>query len=332
MILTRTPFRISFFGGGTDYPVWYEDHGGLVLSTTINKYCYVMVRYLPPFFDHKYRIRYTNREETQEIDGIVHPSVRECLNFLDIKNGIEMVHTSDIPARSGIGSSSAFTVGFLNALHALKGQMTTKRQLATEAIEVEQKILKENVGSQDQVAAAFGGLNIVEFNCDSNFVVTPILIPSEKRQLLERHLMLFFTGISRTANDIALEQINKTTELTNQLTEIKDITTKAIEVLKSSSDDITEFGNLMHSSWHIKRALTDKISSSEIDTIYSKAMAAGAIGGKLLGAGGGGFMLFFVEPELHHKVKEALGEILYVPFSFEYLGSQVTHFSQQDFY
>ena len=205
MIITRTPFRISFFGGGTDYPVWYKENGGAVISTTINKYCYISCRYLPPFFDHKYRIRYTSREETQNVSEIEHPSVRECIKFLNLEKGIEMVHTSDIPAQSGVGSSSAFTVGYINALYALKGKMMTKRQLASDAIHIEQDILKENVGSQDQVAAAFGGLNKIEFGGEKDFYVSPITIGKEKLDFLQDHLMLFFTGFSRNASDIADE-------------------------------------------------------------------------------------------------------------------------------
>lgn len=210
MIITKTPFRISFFGGGTDYPVWYEKNGGSVLSTTINKYCYILCRYLPQFFSYKYRIRYTLREETRTIEEIKHPSVRECLKFLDIKEGVEMVHTSDLPAMSGIGSSSAFTVCFLHSLYALIGKIVNKRQLALDAIHVEQDLIKENVGSQDQTAAAFGGLNRIDFGGESKIAVQPITISQNKLDLLQNNLMLFFTGFSRTASTIAGEQIKQT--------------------------------------------------------------------------------------------------------------------------
>lgn len=332
MILTRTPFRISFFGGGTDYPVWYEEHGGIVLSTTINKYCYVVLRYLPPFFDHKYRIRYMVTEETQTIDAIKHPSVRECLRYVDVGFGVEMVHTSDIPARSGVGSSSAFTVGLLNGLYALTGKMVTKRQLAREAIRIEQDVLRENVGSQDQVAVAFGGLNKIEFGGQRNFFVSPITIPAARLQSLEVHMMLFYTGFARTANDIAGEQIRKTSQIKSQLLEMNAIAHTALNALNSELEDISEIGRLLHATWEIKRGLTTRISNGEIDSLYTRALRAGALGGKLLGAGGGGFLLLFVEPEKQEGVKEELNELLYVPFAFEDLGSQVTLYSKQDVY
>jgi len=332
MIITRTPLRISFFGGGTDYPLWYKENGGAVLSTTINKYCYINCRYLPPFFNHKYRIRYVEREETQDIHEIKHPSVRECLKFMDIDHGIEMVHTSDIPARSGVGSSSAFTVGFLHALNALKGKMITKRQLARDAINVEHNLIKESVGAQDQVAVAFGGLNKIEFGGDDGFYVHPITIPREKIELLQSHLMLFFTGLSRNASDIAEEQIKKTPALKSQLQGMQGMVDKAVDILNSDSCDIRDFGRLLHESWQIKRSLTHMISTNEIDEIYETACRAGALGGKLLGAGGGGFILVFAEPHLQPKVKEKLSKSLYVPFSFEKLGSQVIMYSTQDFY
>lgn len=331
MIITRTPLRISFFGGGTDYPIWYKENGGAVLSTTINKYCYISCRYLPPFFKHNYRIRYTSREETQTIDEIKHPSVRECLRYLKIEKGIEMVHTSDIPAQSGVGSSSAFTVGFLNALYALMGRMVTKRQLSREAIHVEQVLINENVGSQDQVAVAFGGLNKIEFGSERDFYVQPITITNEKLQLLQKHLMLFFTGFSRNASDIAGEQISKTPEKKKELKVMGEMVDEAVIILNRDSNDILDFGRLLHESWEIKRNLTNIISTKDIDKIYEAARKSGAIGGKLLGAGGGGFILLFAEPEIQSKIKEKLKTLVYVPFSFENLGSQVIMYSTQAF-
>jgi len=332
MIITRTPLRISFFGGGTDYPVWYKKNGGSVLSTTINKYCYISCRYLPPFFNYKYRIRYVEREEAQSIDGIKHPSVRECLKFMDIGHGIEMVHTSDIPARSGVGSSSAFTVGFLQALNALKGKMVSKRQLARDAIFVEHNLIKENVGAQDQVAVAFGGLNKIDFGGDDGFYVYPVTISKEKLDLFQSHLMLFFTGFSRNASDIAGEQIKKTTKLEKELNEMKGMVDQAISILNNEKCELKDFGKLLNESWQIKRRLTDMISSSEIDSLYETACKAGALGGKLLGAGGGGFILLFAEPAAQAMIKEKLNKILHVPFTFERLGSQVLMYSTQDFY
>jgi D-glycero-alpha-D-manno-heptose-7-phosphate kinase len=330
MIITRTPFRISFFGGGTDYPVWYKENGGTVISTTINKYCYISCRYLPPFFDHKYRIRYTSREETQNVSEIKHPSVRECIKFLNLEKGIEMVHTSDIPAQSGVGSSSAFTVGFINALYALKGKMVTKRQLASDAILIEQDILKENVGSQDQVAAAFGGLNKIEFGGERDFYVQPITISKEKMDCLQDHLMLFFTGLSRNASDVAGEQIKKTPEKRNELKKMSEMVDEAVSILNKNSLDLTEFGRLIHETWMIKRSLTSKITIPQIDKIYETAIEAGALGGKLLGAGGGGCILFFVEPELQPKVRDKLKNLVHIPLKFENLGSQIVYYAPQD--
>lgn len=332
MIITRTPFRISFFGGGTDYPVWYKEHGGSVLSTTFNKYCYISCRYLPPFFDYKYLIRYRLREETQEIGEINHPSVRECLRFMGIERGVEIVHTSDVPARSGIGSSSSFTVGLLNALYALKGQIVTKRSLARDAIHVEQNLIKENVGSQDQIAASFGGFNKIEFGGENGFYVYPITIHKQKVDVLQSHLMLFFTGLSRNASDIAAEQINQTSKKKTELTVMKEMVDEAVNILNRDSDDVNDFGKLIHEAWKLKKGLTDRISTDKIDEIYEAAMKAGAIGGKLLGAGGGGFMLFFALPEAQQVIRERLGTLLYVPFGFESLGSQVVLYSTQDFY
>lgn len=329
MIISRTPFRISFFGGGTDYPVWYKEHGGAVLATSINKFCYITCRYLPPFFEHKHRIVYSKMEQTQTISDIQHPSVRETLNFLKIDSGIEIHHDGDLPARTGLGSSSAFTVGLLNALYALEGKMVTKRQLALEAIQIEQDRIKENVGSQDQTTAAFGGFNKIEFGGDQEIRVQPITLNSRKCHLLHDNLMLFFTGLSRTASEIAGEQINKTPGKKNELIRMREMVEEAIDILNGGDSDLTDFGKLLHENWMIKRSLTDKISNTKIDEIYEDAINAGALGGKLLGAGGGGFILFFVEPEFQPKVKEKLKNLLYVPFNFENLGSQIIYYAPE---
>jgi D-glycero-alpha-D-manno-heptose-7-phosphate kinase len=328
MIISRTPFRLSFFGGGTDYPVFYREHGGGVLSTTINKYCYITCRHLPPFFDHKFRIRYSTREETQTVDEIKHPSVRECLKFLQVVDGVELVHTSDIPAMSGIGSSSAFTVGFLNALYALKGKMTSKRQLAYEAIHIEQEILGEHVGSQDQVAAAFGGFNHIRFSPNGTVEVHPVTISQERVDRLQECLMLCFTGFSRVANDIAVEQVRVTANRTRELEAMRQMVDEALAILNRDSGDLDDFGRLLHESWCLKRSLTTKITNDQIDSIYATARGAGAIGGKLCGAGGGGFMQLFVPPERQARVKEALKGLLIVPFRFESLGSHIVFYSQ----
>ncbi len=332
MIISRTPFRISFFGGGTDYPVWYRENCGAVLSTTIDKYCYISSRFLPPFFDYKYRIRYSLREETCDMSQIKHPSVRECLRFMRIEEGVEMVHTSDLPARSGIGSSSAFTVGFLNVLHALKGTMVSKRRLASNAIYVEQDIIGEDVGSQDQVAAAFGGLNRVEFNGKENFFVQPVTVNQKKILELQNHLMFLFTGFSRTASEIASAQIQNTSSKSAELNTMRQMVDEAVNILNSSSEEIESFGKLLHESWKLKRSLSSKVSTDAIDRMYDVAIKAGAIGGKLCGAGGGGFILLFVSPRKQRLVKKALNKLLYVPFHFETLGSQIILYSHQDSY
>jgi D-glycero-alpha-D-manno-heptose-7-phosphate kinase len=323
---------MSFFGGGTDYPVWYKDNSGAVLSTTINKYCYISCRYLPPFFDYRYLLRYSLREEVNAIDEIGHPSIRECLRFMSIEKGIEIVHTGDIPARSGIGSSSAFTIGLLNALYALLGKMVTKRQLARDAIHVEQNLIKENVGSQDQIATAFGGFNKIEFSGASEFYVYPVTIHQEKLDLLQSHLMLFFTGFSRYASDIALEQIKQTHRNATELRTMMEMVDEAISILDRSSDNLTDFGILLNEAWRLKKGLNGLISNNKIDEIYEIAMKSGALGGKLLGAGGGGFILFFASPEHHQRIRKSLKDLLYVPFAFERLGTQVILYSTQDFY
>ena len=327
MIITRTPFRISFFGGGTDYPVYYREHGGAVLSTTINKYCYITCRHLPPFFEHKFRIRYTGKEEIQKIEEIRHPSVRECLKFVGIDKGIEMVHSGDIPAMSGIGSSSSFTVGFLNALYALQGEMATKRKLAYDAIHVEQDLIGENVGSQDQVAASFGGFNRIEFGGSDNIFVQPMTLSQEKIQALQDSLLFYFTRFSRLASSIAAEQIKETPNKRMELKIMQEMVEEAVNILNSSQRPVHDFGRLLHESWMLKKSLTNKISNGDIDEIYAAARHAGALGGKLCGAGGGGFMLLCVPPKFQPKVKEALKNLLLVPFRFETLGSHVVFYS-----
>ncbi len=332
MIISRTPFRVSFFGGGTDYPAWYRENGGVVLNTTIDKYCYISCRYLPPFFGYKYRIRYSLREEKCNIDQIEHPAVRECLKFMRIEQGIEMVHTSDLPARSGIGSSSAFTIGFLNALYALAGRMVGKRRLASNAIYVEQDIVGESVGSQDQVAAAFGGLNRIEFNGKENFFVQPVTLNRRRIMELQNHLMFFFTGFSRTASEIASEQIQNTAAKGTELRTLRDMVDEAVNILNNSGENIEGFGKLLDESWKLKRSLSKRVSTSTIDDMYEVALKAGAVGGKLCGAGGGGFMLLFVPPRKQRQVKKALHKLLHVPFHFETLGSQIIVYAHQDSY
>jgi D-glycero-alpha-D-manno-heptose-7-phosphate kinase len=322
MIISKTPFRISFFGGGTDYPVWYEKNGGTVLSTTINKYSYLTCRYLPPFFEHKHRIVYSKIELVKKVKDIHHPAVKACLDFMKIKRGIEVHHDGDLPARTGLGSSSSFTVGLLHSLYALKGIMSTNHRLAQEAIHIERKVLREHVGSQDQVAAAYGGFNTIKFNRDGSFNVEPIILSKQRIESLQNNLMLFFTGFSRIASKIAEKQIKDTPKKKQELSKMYLMVEEAEKILASNTD-LNHFGKLLHQSWLLKRSLTDKISNINIDNIYEQALRAGATGGKLLGAGGGGFMVFFVKPQYQEKVREKLKKLLEVKFRFEPSGSQI---------
>lgn len=323
MIITRTPFRISFFGGGTDYPAWYRDNGGVVLATTINKYCYITCRYLPPFFEHKHRIVYSRIEYVQRIEEIKHPAVRAILGWSGCEEGLEIHHDGDLPARSGLGSSSSFTVGLIHALAALDGKYVSKEQLARNAIHVEQNVIKEHVGSQDQISAAFGGFNRIEFRRNDTFDVSPIILAKDRRLELESHLMLCFTGFSRIASAVARATIQKFKMREVELRRMGAMVNEAIEILQSPSQPIVEFGSLLHEGWMNKRSLSQKVSTPEIDAIYEAARSAGATGGKLLGAGGGGFLLLFVKPELQARVRERLKHLIHVPFAFEDGGSRV---------
>ena len=331
MIISRTPFRVSFFGGGTDYPAWYREHGGAVLSVTINKYCYITCRYLPPFHEYKYLVRYFRREETQTIAEIKHPAVRECLKFMAFDRGVDIVHHADLPARSGMGSSSTFTVGLLHSLYALKHEMPTKRQLAINAIQIEQDEIGENVGSQDQTAAAFGGLNRIEFGGASEIMVKPYILAPEQFSYLQQHVMLFFTGFSRTASEIAKEQIANIEQRKVNLHSMIDIVNEAEKALLDRDHGMTRFGQLLHEQWLVKRGMSSQITNDDIDNIYNTGMKAGALGGKLLGAGGGGFMMFFAEPERQTAIKAAMGNLLYVPIRFDHLGSQIIYFAKDEF-
>lgn len=331
MVISRTPFRISFFGGGTDYPVWYKEHQGMVISTSINKYTYITCRYLPPFFKYNFRIRYTKQEYRKDFSQIVHPSVRECLRLLKFNKGIEMQHNADLPAKSGLGSSSSFTVGLLNALYALKDKNVSKRKLALDAIYVEQELIKENVGAQDQTIVAYGGFNKITFGGKSVVKVTPLAIDEVKLAILRKNLMLFFTGFSRNASDIAKSQVRNTKNKHKELKEMISLTKEAEKILTKKNNAIDDFGKLLNETWMLKKRLSNKISNSQIDDIYEKARAKGALGGKLLGAGGGGFILFYVDDKYKHAVKKALKRLLHVPFKFESAGSQIIYKMPNDF-
>ena len=324
MIITRTPFRISFFGGGTDYPAWYQEHGGVVLATSIDKYCPISCRYLPPFFEHKHRIVYSIIENVQRVEEIKHPAVRAILGWAWCDDqGLEVHHDGDLPARSGLGSSSSFTVGLIHALSALRGKYITKDDLAAQAIHMEQHIIKENVGSQDQITAAFGGFNRIDFKTNDTFQVSPIILTKDRLQEFQSHLMLCFTGFSRIASEIAKSKIENFKSRGNELNRMTEMVDEAIQVLQNTKTPIEEVGRLLHQSWLCKRNLSDKVSTPEIDHLYEEAMRAGAVGGKILGAGGGGFLLLFVRPELQSKVRELLKHLIHVPFEFENSGSRV---------
>ena len=328
MIISRTPFRISFFGGGTDYPVWFKEHGGAVLATTIDKYCYISCRYLPPFFEHRTRIVYSRIEQAKSNEEIEHPAVRGVLQHLHISEGLEIHHDGDLPARTGLGSSSSFTVGLLHALYALQHTMPSKAELAHTAIHIEQDVLQESVGCQDQVMAAHGGLCRIEFFQGGEVGYTPIVMKPERLTLLQDHLLLYFTGFSRTASEIAKEQIERTKQRRVELFAMLQMVQEGVSLLVGDRD-LSEFGELLHEGWMVKRSLTSKITTPMIDDIYDAARRAGVLGGKLLGAGGGGFMLLFAKPEIHPQIRAALLGLLEVPFRFEGLGSQIVFYQQE---
>jgi D-glycero-alpha-D-manno-heptose-7-phosphate kinase len=330
MVISRTPFRISFFGGGSDYPSWVREHGGAVLSVAIDKYCYLTCRYLPPFFEHRFRIVYSHIENVKRVEEIRHPAVRGALQVLKIDRGLEIHHDGDLPARSGMGSSSAFAVGILHALHALEGRMRSKEQLALEAIHLEQEVLRENVGAQDQVASAFGGFNAVRFSRDGRFSVQPVLLPEQRLREFKDHLSLFFTGVSRSSSEIAGTFIGSLREKEATIHRFTAMVDEAVGHVNAGR--FTEFGQLLDEAWQLKRGLSPAVSTSLVDEAYARARAAGALGGKLLGAGGGGFLLVFAPPERRRDVRQALSHLLHVPFDFEPSGSQIVLYDPEQDY
>lgn len=326
MIITRTPFRISFFGGGTDYPAWYSRNEGLVIASTFAQYCYISCRRLPPFFEYKTRIVYSKMESVQAHREIVHPAVRGCLEYLGVENGLEIHHDADLPARSGIGSSSSFTVGLLLALHGLRHEMPTKQKLAEEAIHVEQEVLNEKVGIQDQILSALGGFRLIEMGPgvgDKGYRVTPLIMPPDYLEDLQQHVLLGFTGLTRFASQIAEEQVRKMEKGESGVSDVLALAKEALNIF-SNREDIQKLGALLHESWRLKRSLALGITNAAIDDLYEAGRAAGAFGGKLLGAGGGGFMMFLAPPDLHVRIKEALPQVrVWVPFKFDNDGAQV---------
>lgn len=331
MIITRTPYRISFLGGGTDYPGWYRQHGGAVIATSIDKYCYLTCRHLPPFFEHRYRIVYSRTEDCVHVDEIKHPAVREGLKLLGLTQGIELHHDGDLPARSGMGSSSSFAVGLMQVLHAMQNEMATKEQLAREAINLEQNILKENVGSQDQISAAYGGFNHITFLSNDEFVVRPIILGRQRLAEFQGNFMLFFTGIKRTASDIAASFVPNIDDKKRQLRVLRELVEEGMALL-TGGRDLLGFGDLLHEAWLAKKGLSSLISNSEIDQAYDAARRAGALGGKLIGAGGGGFLLLYVPPEKQGAVRRALPRLINVPFQFEFEGSKTVFYDPEQDY
>ena len=331
MIISKTPFRISFFGGGTDYPEWYHENGGSVLATTIDKYCYISCRHLPPFFEHKHRIVYSKIESVKTTEEIQHPVVRAVLSNLSITDGLEIHHDADLPARSGLGSSSSFTVGLINVLNALKGLQISKQDLAKQATYIEQEVLKETVGNQDQILAAFGGFNRIDFHPDDSFNISPVIINKDLVEQLQSHMLLFFTGLSRFSSDIARDKVSNFTNRFQELTRIKEMVDEGMSILQNPSTPIMDLGKLMHESWKLKRSLSVKVSTPKIDEIYEAGIKAGATGGKVLGAGGGGFILFFAKPENHSKIRERLKNLVHVAFHFDDVGSKIVVYEPNGF-
>ncbi len=327
MIISRTPYRISFFGGGSDYPAWYHQEEGAVLSAAIDKYCYITCRYLPPFFNIKHRIVWSHIEMVHSLSEILHPAIREGARYLgfDDSVGLEIHHHGDLPARSGIGSSSSFSVGLIKALKALQGQMISKQDLALKAIDLEQNILKENVGSQDQVAAAHGGLNVIRFLTSGAIQVEPLSISQARVRELEGNLLLLYTGTSRLGGEIAGKVIAKLGDKASEVRQLRDMVKTGAEILMGAGS-LNAFGELLHEAWMIKRRIVEGITNSDVDDIYKTALAHGALGGKLLGAGAKGFMLFYIPSEKQEAVTRALSHYLWVPVNFDWEGSTTIYY------
>ena len=327
MIITKTPFRMSFFGGGTDMPAFFNEHGGAVISTTFDKYCYVNVRHLPRFFDYSTELSYSKTERVTDVNDIQHPAIREAMKFLDMHE-IRLTYEADLPARSGLGTSSSFAVGMLSAFYALKGKYADKNKLAKEAIYLERELCNEAGGWQDQIAASYGGLNRINFGADG-FTVDPIIISTERKREFNRNLMLFFTGFTHFSSEV--QATINVADKTKQRLEMLALVDEAQNILTDKNTDLNEFGRMLDTTWKLKRQTGAKISTDSIDILYDKGMKAGALGGKLLGAGGGGFLLFYVEPDKQKYVRDALSDLMYVPFEFENGGTRVIHFTPESY-
>ena len=329
MIITQTPFRMSFFGGGTDMPEFFKVNGGSVLSTTFDKYCYVNVRHLPRFFDYSTELSYSKIERVTDVGGIQHPAVRNAMRYLDMHE-LRLTYEADLPARSGLGTSSSFAVGMLNAFYALKGKYVDKKRLADEAIYLERTLCNEAGGWQDQIAAAYGGFNRINFT-EAGYEVLPIIISPERKNALENNLMMFFTGFTRFSSEIHKKNSTATIDKTAQLKEMLTLVDDAEQVLVNKNADLDDFGRLLDHTWKLKRQTGASVSTGSIDELYSKGIEAGALGGKLLGAGGGGFLLFYVQPEYHAAVKMAMKNLMYIPFEFEEGGTRVIHYTPETY-
>lgn len=325
MVIGKTPYRISFFGGGTDYPLWYLKNGGAVLAVSIDKYCYLTCRYLPFFSEYKYSILWSKTEKVNDLLDLQHPVIPKAVNWMGIEEGLEIHHYGDLPARSGIGSSSSFVVGLIHVLSALKEKMLSKHELLELALHLERNVLQENVGSQDQTLVTYGGFNKVDFLQTGQICVHPITIGNDKQKQLNARLMLFFSGTTRTASKVVQTFLSDLANRKEHLNKMKDLVDQGLKVL-SRSTDLDEFGHLLHEAWCLKKQLSTSISTDLCDDIYERARKAGAIGGKLLGAGGGGFMLFYVPLNAQDKVLSTLSDLAYIPFKFEYQGSQIIHY------
>lgn len=327
MIITRTPFRMSFFGGGTDMPSFFRENGGSVISTTFDKYCYVTVRHLPPFFDYSNELVYSKIERVSDPANFEHPAVRNAMKMLDIRD-VRVSYEADLPARSGLGTSSSFAVGLLNAFHCIKGTYASRERLAREAIYLERVLCGEAGGWQDQIAAAYGGLNRIDF-ADDSFSVRPIVISNERRRELESNLLMFFTGFTRLSSDVQRE--NKVADKVALLKEMLALLDEAEATLTDKDAPLSRFGKLLDKTWILKRRTGSRISSGPIDNLYERGLAAGALGGKLLGAGGGGFLVFYAEPDAQASVREALTDLPYIPFEFESDGASIVYYDPEDY-
>ena len=330
MIITKTPFRMSFFGGGTDMEEYFKENGGAVLSTTFDKYCYVNVRHLPRFFDYSTELSYSKTERVANVDDIQHPAIRNAMKMLDMHE-IRLTYEADLPARSGLGTSSSFAVGMLNAFYALKGKYADKKKLADEAIYLERVLCQEAGGWQDQIAAAYGGFNRINFGPDG-YEVHPVIINPERKKRLNDNLMMFFTGFTRFSSDV--QKVNKNSSAVDKKTRLRkmyELVDGAETVLMDKNRDLDDFGRLLDATWRLKKGTGSAVSTGSIDELYEKGIKAGALGGKLLGAGGGGFLVFYVQPEKQEAVKDAMKGLMYIPFKFEDGGTQVIYYGPEEY-